>query len=61
VKSRVIGAFVQTGTGRPGQRIPAYGGGRICGAPHCDTVLSQYNPAPYCSVHDAVGTPRRRF
>jgi hypothetical protein len=56
----VVGAFVLTGTGRPSQRIPAFGTGRICGAPDCDTVLSTYNPAPYCSVHDAGGIPRRR-
>jgi hypothetical protein len=61
MKSRIVGAFVPTGTGRPSQRIPAYGTGRICGAPHCNTVLSTYNPAQYCSVHASVGMPRRRF
>ena len=60
VKSRAVGAFVPTGTGRLSERIPAFGAGRVCGAPDCDTVLSTYNPAPYCSVHDAAGTSRRR-
>jgi hypothetical protein len=60
VKSRVIGAFVSPCAGRISQRIPAYGRGRVCEAPRCDTVLSNYNPAVYCSVHDVVGIPRRR-
>lgn len=60
MKSRVIGSFMQTGAGRPGQQIPAYGGGRVCGAPHCDTVLSTYNPALYCSLHDVAAVPKRR-
>ncbi|HET6475777.1 MAG TPA: hypothetical protein VFH93_06865 [Thermoleophilia bacterium] len=60
MKSRVIGSFVSSSAGRPSQRIPAYGRGRICDAPHCDTVLSTYNPALYCSLHDVVGMPRRR-
>ena len=27
---------------------------------HCDTVLSAYNPAVFCSLHDAAAVPRRR-
>jgi hypothetical protein len=60
VKSRVIGSYLQTGAGRPSQQIPAYGSGRVCGAPHCDTVLSTYNPALYCCLHDVVAVPQRR-
>jgi hypothetical protein len=60
VKSRVIGAFVLSGTGRPSQQIPAFGSGRVCDAPRCTTVLSTYNPSSYCSLHDATGMPRRR-
>lgn len=60
VKSRVIGAFLSPCAGRVGQRIPAYGRGRICEAPRCDTVLSTYNPAVYCSLHDVAGVARRR-
>jgi hypothetical protein len=60
MKSRVVGAFVPSGTGRLSDRIPAYGAGRICGAPGCDTVLSTYDPAPYCSVHDVARASRRR-
>jgi hypothetical protein len=61
VKSRVIGSYLQTGAGRASQQIPAYGGGRVCGAPHCGTVLSTYNPAQYCSLHDVAALPKRRF
>lgn len=61
MKSRVIGSYLQTGAGRPGQKIPAFGGGRVCGAPHCDTVLSTYNPAEYCALHDVTAVPKRRF
>ena len=61
VKSRAIGAFVSSSTGRHSQRVPAYGRGRVCEAPDCDTVLSTYNPALLCSVHDVPGTPRRRL
>ena len=60
MKSRVIGGYLQTGVGRPSQQIPAFGSGRICGAPLCGTVLSTYNPALYCSLHDVVAVPRRR-
>jgi hypothetical protein len=60
VKSRVIGSYQQTGAGRPGQQIPAFGSGRVCEAPGCSTVLSTYNPALYCSLHDDAAVSRRR-
>ena len=60
MKSRVIGSYLQTGAGRPSQKIPSFGAGRVCGAPLCGTVLSTYNPALYCSLHDVVAVPRRR-
>lgn len=56
----MVGSFLQTGAGRPSQKIPNYGSGRICGMAHCDTVLSAYNPAVFCSLHDAAAVPRRR-
>ena len=61
MKSRKIGSYLQTGSGRPNQRIPAFGGGRVCGAPHCGTVLSTYNPALFCALHDVAAVPKRRF
>jgi len=60
LKSRVVGSFLQTGAGRPSQKIPAFGVGRVCGAPHCSTVLSTYNPSLFCSLHDVAGMARRR-
>jgi hypothetical protein len=53
VKSRVAGSFVSSGTGKVSDRIAAYGHGRICMAPGCSTLLSNYNPGVCCSVHDA--------
>ena len=60
VKSRVIGSYLQTGVGRPSQQIQAFGGGRVCGAPRCSTILSTYNPSLFCSLHDVASVPRRR-
>ena len=60
MKSRVTGAFQLPSTGKLSDRIPAYGHGRVCAAPGCDTVLSTYNPSPYCSVHDRLGERRTR-
>ena len=60
MKSRIAGAFLLPSNGKTSDRIPAYGRGRICEAWGCDTVLSTYNPALYCSVHDHVGKHRTR-
>jgi hypothetical protein len=60
VKSRVVGSFLQTGVGRPSQKIPAFGSGRVCAAPRCSTILSTYNPALFCSLHDVTSVPKRR-
>jgi hypothetical protein len=57
VKSRVAGAFILPSTGKTGDRIKSYGPGRICEVWGCKTVLSTYNPAQYCSLHDPVGRP----
>jgi hypothetical protein len=61
VKSRVIGAFTSPATGRPSQRVPAFGRGRICAMPGCNTVLSTYNPELSCSLHVGLGIPPRRL
>jgi hypothetical protein len=60
VKSRVAGAFVLPSTGKISDRIPAYGRGRVCEVWGCNTILSTYNPAHFCSVHDRDGIPQRR-
>jgi len=60
VKSRTPGAFILLGTTRISDRIKAYGSGRICEVRGCDTVLSTYNPAHFCSVHDHVAMPGSR-
>ena len=60
MKSRSTGAFVVSSAGKISDRISAYGHGRVCEASGCDTVLSTYNPAHYCSLHDADGKTRLR-
>ena len=60
VKSRVAGAFQLPSTGKTSDRVPAYGRGRVCEVWGCNTILSTYNPAPYCSVHDHAGERRSR-
>ena len=61
MKSALMGRFLAPSTGKISDRIRAYGHGRICQEPGCDTLLSTYNPALYCSLHEAVGVlqPRR--
>lgn len=44
-------------TGRVSDRIAAFGLGRVCEAPGCDTVLSKYNSSHFCSVHDTLSKP----
>jgi len=51
---------VVSSAGKISDRISAYGHGRVCEASGCDTVLSTYNPAHYCSLHDADGKTRLR-
>ena len=41
-------------------RVRAYKRGRTCAQPECDTVLSIYNPAKYCSAHVHLATNGRR-
>ncbi len=61
MKSRAAGAFILPGTGRTSDRIKSFGRGRVCEAWGCNTILSAYNPAPFCSAHDPADklTPRR--
>jgi hypothetical protein len=54
MKSRAAGSYLVPSAGRMSDRIAAFGGGRVCETPGCDTVLSKYNPAPYCSLHDPL-------
>lgn len=52
MKSRMAASSTSRGVGKASDRVPAYGGGRVCEEPGCDTVLSTYNPASYCALHD---------
>ena len=55
MKSRSAGHFLSPSVGKIRDKIPAYGRGRICEAPGCGTLLSTYNPALYCSLHESGG------
>ena len=57
VTVRLAGGFLSPRTGKVSELIPTYGRGRICEAPGCGTVLSDYNPGPCCSLHDALPAP----
>ena len=60
MKSRTTGSFILPDTGRVSDRIKSYGRGRICEVCGCNTVLSTYNPAHFCSSHEHVGSPGSR-
>jgi hypothetical protein len=32
--------------------VSVFGGGRVCAAADCGTILSVYNPSPRCVIHD---------
>jgi hypothetical protein len=38
--------------GRTGAPVSSYPSGRVCEKDACATVLSKYNPSPFCSVHE---------
>lgn len=44
-------------------RVRVHRRGRICAQPGCDTILSVYNPAKYCSAHvqESQSSRRRRL
>ena len=60
MKSRLAGSYTSLVTGKMSDRVSAYGSGRICLAPGCGTLLSTYNPGPWCSLHDTVASPLPR-
>jgi hypothetical protein len=57
VKSRTTGSFILPDTGRVSDRIKSYGRGRVCEVWGCNTVLSTYNPAHFCSSHAHADSP----
>ncbi|MGH9149529.1 MAG: hypothetical protein ACRD0F_04230 [Acidimicrobiales bacterium] len=46
-----------TGNDRPSR---AFGEGRVCREPGCETRLSIYNNGTYCYLHEPMATPRTR-
>ena len=43
-------------------QVRSFGGGRVCVAGGCGTILSSYNPSSWCAVHDrlSLGTQEAR-
>jgi hypothetical protein len=49
-RRRAVGAAVP---------IRSFGERRVCAAPDCHALLSTYNPAPRCYLHDGWDRDRR--
>jgi endogenous inhibitor of DNA gyrase (YacG/DUF329 family) len=60
MNTQVITALNPRGKISQIDRVRAYRRGRICAQPECDTILSIYNPARYCSAHVHLATNGRR-
>jgi hypothetical protein len=52
-----VGASGLAGSERPSK---AYGRGRVCQEPGCETRLSQYNNGKFCAQHEPMVVPRTR-
>jgi hypothetical protein len=37
---------------RAGEKVSSHPAGRVCQHEYCTTVLSVYNPSPFCGVHE---------
>ena len=40
--------------------VRSFGGGRVCVAGGCATILSAYNPSSWCAVHDRLSPQARK-
>ena len=40
--------------------VRSFGGGRVCVAGGCATILSSYNPSSWCAIHDRLSPARKR-
>jgi hypothetical protein len=45
------------GSDRPSR---AFGNGRVCREPGCETLLSRYNQGKFCYTHEPMAVPRTR-
>jgi endogenous inhibitor of DNA gyrase (YacG/DUF329 family) len=58
--TRITGTLNPWGAVSQANRVRSYQSGRICFHPDCDTILSIYNPAKYCSMHAGMAVSGRR-
>ena len=40
-------------------QVRSFGGGRVCVAGDCGTILSSYNPSSWCAIHDRLSPARK--
>lgn len=60
--SSVIRASFNGGVERAASdSVTVYERGRVCAESGCSTMLSVYNPSPYCAAHAALAAPRPRI
>ena len=60
MSTRITGTLNPWGPVSQACRVRSYQSGRICAHPDCDTILSIYNPAKYCTVHRSLAANGRR-
>ena len=54
------GKEVQMSDRRTIHQVRSFGGGRVCVAGDCATILSAYNPSSWCAVHGRLSPQARR-
>jgi hypothetical protein len=60
MSTRITGTLNPWGPVSQAHRVRSYQSGRTCAHPDCDTILSIYNPAKYCTVHESLAASGRR-
>jgi endogenous inhibitor of DNA gyrase (YacG/DUF329 family) len=60
MSTRITGTLNPWGPASRAHRVRSYQSGRICAHPDCDTILSVYNPARYCTIHASLAAGGRR-
>jgi hypothetical protein len=54
------GKEVQMSDQRTIHQVRSFGGGRVCVAGDCSTILSSYNSSSWCAIHDRLSPARKR-
>lgn len=43
------------------RQVRSFGGGRVCVAGGCATILSSYSSSSWCAIHDRLSPARKRL